>query len=146
MRAVIQRVKEASVTVNDREVACIGKGLLVLLGVARGDTENEAFYLADKIGGLRIFEDEAGKMNLSILDTGGEILVVSQFTLVADTTRGRRPGFDAAAPPEEAKRLYEIFVDRLKEKGHTVKTGVFQAEMLVKIFNNGPVTFIVDSK
>ncbi len=146
MRAVIQRVKEASVVVDDRDISSIGQGLLILLGVARTDTEEDAIYMADKVGGFRIFEDSSGKMNLSIKDIKGEILVVSQFTIVADTRKGRRPSFDPAAPPEKAVKLYDTFTRRLVENGHRVKTGVFQAHMLVKIWNDGPVTFIVESR
>jgi len=146
MRAVIQRVKEASVTVGDRDIASIGEGIVVLLGVAKGDSVKDANYLADKITGLRIFEDESGKMNLSITDIEGEVLIVSQFTLIADTTRGRRPSFDPAASPEEALRLYEFFVSRIREKGLKTETGVFQAHMLVHIHNDGPVTFVLDSR
>jgi D-tyrosyl-tRNA(Tyr) deacylase len=145
MRMVIQRVKEASVTVEDNVVGKIGKGIAVLLGVARGDTEKEADYLANKLVNLRIFEDDAGKMNLSIQDIGGEFLVVSQFTLLGDCRKGRRPGFSNAAPPEEADRLYLYFVEQLRAKGFHVETGQFQAIMLVKISNDGPVTFVIDS-
>lgn len=146
MRAVIQRVTEASVTVGDKDVASIGRGIVILLGVAKGDTVTDANFLADKITGLRIFEDPSGKMNFSLLDIHGEALIVSQFTLVADTGRGRRPSFDPAAPPEEAGRLYETFIAKVKEKGVKVATGVFQAEMLVHIHNDGPVTFVIDSR
>ena len=142
---VIQRVTEASVTVDDKVVGSIGRGIAVLLGVAKGDTEKEADYLANKLINLRIFEDDAGKMNLSLQDVGGELLVVSQFTLLGDCRKGRRPGFSNAAPPEEADRLYLYFVEQLREKGLHVETGQFQAMMLVKIHNDGPVTFVIDS-
>lgn len=146
MRVVIQRVTEASVTVGNKDIASIGKGIVILLGVAREDSAADANFLSDKITGLRIFEDQSGKMNLSLLDIHGEVLIVSQFTLVADTGRGRRPSFDPAAPPEEAERLYETFIAKVKEKGLKVATGVFQAEMLVHIHNDGPVTFVLDSR
>ena len=145
MRMVIQRVTEASVTVDNNVVGKIGKGIVVLLGVAKGDTEKEADYLVNKLVGLRIFRDEAGKMNLSVQDIGGELLVVSQFTLLGDCRKGRRPGFSNAAPPEEADRLYMYFVEQLRAKGFKVETGQFQAMMLVNIHNDGPVTFVIDS-
>ncbi len=146
MRAVIQRVLRSSVTVGGEEIAQIGRGLAVLLGVEKGDTEKQADYLADRIAGIRIFEDEYGKMNLSVLDVGGEALVVSQFTLAGDCRKGRRPGFDNAAPPDEAKRLYERFVESLRGFGVPVKTGQFQAAMLFRIDNDGPVTFVLESR
>jgi D-aminoacyl-tRNA deacylase len=145
MRAVIQRVTEARVEVDGVTTGAIGKGLMVLLGVGKTDTEAAADWLADKIVQLRIFEDEAGKMNLSVLDVQGGLLVVSQFTLYGDTRRGRRPGFDQAAPPEQARRLYEYFVDRVRTSGLAVGTGVFQAHMTVSLSNDGPVTLICDS-
>lgn len=145
MRMVIQRVTQASVTVDDQVIGSIGQGIAVLLGVAKGDTEKEADYLANKLVNLRIFEDEAGKMNLSLQDIGGELLVVSQFTLLGDCRKGRRPGFSNAAPPEEADRLYQYVVEQLREKGFHVETGQFQATMLVNIHNDGPVTFVIDS-
>lgn len=145
MRTVIQRVRSASVAVDGSEISRIGKGLAILLGVGRGDSEADAVRMADKIAGLRIFEDVQGKMNLSLLDVGGEALVVSQFTLYADCRKGRRPGFDQAAPPDEANRLYERFVEALRSLGVTVRTGRFQAKMLFAIANDGPVTILVDS-
>ncbi len=145
MRMVIQRVSEASVSVNNEIVGSIGKGIAVLLGVAKGDSEKEADYLANKLINLRIFEDDAGKMNRSILEINGEVLVVSQFTLLGDCRKGRRPGFSNAAPPEEADRLYRYFVEQLRAKGMKVETGQFQATMLVKIHNDGPVTFVIES-
>lgn len=145
MRMVIQRVTEASVSVEDKIVGSIGKGIAALLGVAKGDSEKEADYLVNKLIGLRIFEDEAGKMNLSLQDVGGELLVVSQFTLLGDCRKGRRPGFSNAAPPEEADRLYLYVVEQLRARGVHVETGQFQAMMLVKIHNDGPVTFVLDS-
>ena len=145
MRIVIQRVTEASVSVEDKIVGRIGKGIAVLLGVAKGDSEKEADYLVNKLTGLRIFEDGAGKMNLSLQDVDGELLVVSQFTLLGDCRKGRRPGFSNAAPPEEADRLYLYFVEQLRARGIHVETGQFQAMMLVKIHNDGPVTFVIES-
>ena len=122
----------------------IGRGLLVLVGVGQGDSEKQAHWLADKIAGLRIFEDDAGKMNLSVEEVGGSALVVSQFTLYGDCRKGRRPSFTGAAPPEEADRLYQVFVERLKERGLPVATGVFQAMMQVHLVNDGPVTVVVE--
>ncbi|GAK60861.1 D-tyrosyl-tRNA(Tyr) deacylase [Candidatus Vecturithrix granuli] len=145
MRMVIQRVTEASVTVNDQVIGQIGKGIAVLLGVAKGDTEKEADYLAQKLINLRIFEDDAGKMNRSVQEIGGEVLVVSQFTLLGDCRKGRRPGFSNAAPPEEADRLYLYFVEQLRTQGLHIETGQFQAMMLVKIYNDGPVTFVIEN-
>ena len=123
----------------------IGPGMLVLLGGAANDTENDADYLADKLIHLRIFSDDAGKMNRSALDSGAAFLVVSQFTLYGDTRKGRRPGFDAAAPPERARALYEYFTRKLRESGLQIETGVFQAHMQVELINDGPVTFLVES-
>ncbi len=145
MRAVIQRVSSASVSVEGRTVGEIGAGLLVLLGVARGDAEREAVWTADKIAGLRIFEDDGGKMNLSVQEVGGAVLVVSQFTLLADCRKGRRPSFVGAAPPEEAERLYRMVADRLRETGLPVETGLFQAHMQVSLVNDGPVTVILET-
>ncbi len=146
MRAVVQRVTDAKVTVKNIVTGAIEKGLMVLLGVEDGDCEKDADYIADKIAGLRIFDDEAGVMNLSAIDIGGEILSVSQFTLLADARKGKRPSYIKAARPEEAKRLYEYFNKRLEEKGLKVEKGIFQAEMLVEIHNDGPVTILLDSK
>lgn len=146
MRAVVQRVISASVRVDDELTGAIGAGLMVLLGVHRDDVEADAAYLADRVLGLRIFSDAAGKMNLSLLDTGGALLVVSQFTLYGDTRRGRRPGFDQAAPPERARVLYELFVEEARKRGVRVETGIFQAHMQVSLTNDGPVTLIVESK
>jgi D-tyrosyl-tRNA(Tyr) deacylase len=145
MRAVVQRVSRCKVTVDGRVVGEIGPGLLVLLGVGKADAEAAADYLAEKIAGLRIFEDAAGKMNLSALDTRGEVLVVSQFTLYGDVRRGKRPSFDAAARPEEARKLYEYFVQKIRATGLRCETGEFQAMMQVELVNDGPVTIIVDS-
>lgn len=146
MRAVIQRVIRASVTVDGRVAAEIGAGLLVLLGVSRTDDPGSASYLAEKIANLRIFSDDVGKMNLSVLDAGGSALVVSQFTLYGDTRGGRRPSYIQAAPPEEAKRLYQEFVRSMRSLGVTVETGVFQAHMQVDLVNDGPVTILLDSE
>ena len=145
MRAVIQRVLRASVTVEGDIVGSIDEGLLVLLGVTGGDSEKDADWLVDKIANLRIFADSAGKMNLSVKHRNGALLVVSQFTLYGDCSRGRRPSFDAAADAEHARTLYEYFVARTRETGITVHTGVFQAHMGVELLNDGPVTLIVDS-
>src|SRR5947207_15398822 len=145
MRAVVQRVAEASVTIEGQRVSAIGPGLLVLLGVGRDDAETDADYLADKVVNLRVFEDEAGQMNRSVLDTGGALLLVSQFTLYGDARRGRRPGFSAAAAPEEAQRLYRYFVGRVSACGLEVREGVFRAMMDVSLVNRGPVTLLLDS-
>ncbi len=146
MKAVIQRVTHASVKVDGETVGSCGQGFLILLGVMAGDDEKEADKLVNKTVNLRIFEDENGKMNLSSLDIGGEMLVASQFTLCADCTHGRRPSFTPSAPPDEANRLYEYFVHRLKENGIShVETGVFGADMKVELLNDGPVTIILDS-
>lgn len=145
MRALIQRVTEASVSIDGSVEGSIGPGLLVLLGVADGDGDADAQYLADKISNMRIFADEQGRFNLSSLDVGAELLVVSQFTLYADTRRGRRPDFTRAAGPDEANRLYELACDMFREKDLTVATGRFQAYMHVQLVNDGPVTILVDS-
>jgi len=146
MRAVVQRVSEASVGVASEIVGDIGEGVLVLLGVARDDTHTDADYLAEKIVNLRIFADDEGKMNRSLLETGGAMLVVSQFTLYGDVRRGRRPSYSDAAEPERANELYEYFVDRVKSYEVTVETGIFQATMKVGSINDGPVTILVDSR
>lgn len=146
MRAVVQRVSESTVKVGDRTTGAIQSGLMVLLGVAKSDTRQEADYLADKIINLRIFEDENGKMNRSLLDVKGEMLVVSQFTLLGDCRKGRRPSFLHAAPPELANELYEYFVRISKDKGIHVQTGEFRAMMSVSLVNEGPVTLILESK
>jgi len=145
MRSVIQRVKEAHVDVAGATVGSIRTGLLVLVGVTSTDTPKDADYLADKIVQLRIFPDDVKRMNKSLVDVRGELLVISQFTLYGDCTKGRRPSFDAAAPPEQAKTLYEYFVQRLRSSNTLVETGVFQAEMEVHLINDGPVTFVLDS-
>lgn len=144
MRAVVQRVSEAGVQVEDAWIARIGAGLLVLLGVERGDTGRQADQLAEKVAHLRIFEDEAGRFNRSLLETGGEALVVSQFTLAADCRGGRRPSFTRAAPAEEARRLYEEFLARLAARGVNARAGRFQARMKVHLVNDGPVTLVLD--
>ena len=146
VRAVVQRVTRASVTVDGRVAGEIGAGLVILLGVSRTDNPESAAYLAEKIANLRIFSDEAGKMNLSLLDIRGSALVVSQFTLYGDTRGGRRPSFLQAAPPEEASRLYEEFVRSMRAFGVAVETGVFQAQMQVELVNDGPVTILLDSE
>jgi D-tyrosyl-tRNA(Tyr) deacylase len=149
MRAVVQRVSRAKVTVNDtvngETTGEIGLGLLVLLGVGAGDTRTEADYLAEKTIGLRIFEDAVGKMNLSVAEVGGALLVVSQFTLYGDARRGKRPSFDAAAPPEQARELYEYFVEKIRAAGLRCETGRFQETMQVELVNEGPVTILLDS-
>jgi len=146
MRLVIQRVSQAKVTVQGEEIGAIGPGLCLFLGVAKGDTEEDSNYLAQKSVELRIFEDDAGKFNRTLLDVGGDILVVSQFTLYGDCTKGRRPSFSHAASPEEAERLYLHFVEKLREKSPRVATGQFQAKMEVSLVNSGPVTLIIDSE
>ncbi len=146
MRAVIQRVKESSVSVNNEIIGKIGSGLMVLLGVAETDRVEDADYLAAKIVNLRIFEDENNKMNLSLLDLGGDMLVVSQFTLLADCRKGRRPSFVHAAGPNKANELYERFVEQVRQKGANVATGRFRAMMDVSLINDGPVTLIVESR
>jgi D-tyrosyl-tRNA(Tyr) deacylase len=146
VRAVVQRVAEASCRVEGRAVGAIGPGLVVLLGVGEGDTETDAGYLADKVLNLRVFEDEAGLMNRSVLEAGGGLLVVSQFTLYGDVRKGRRPSYSDAAPPEEANRLYEHFVGRLRPSGLDVATGLFRAMMDLALVNHGPVTILLDSR
>ena len=146
MRAVIQRVSRASVKVDGAIVGEIEGGLLVLLGVGQDDSETDADYLAEKIVGLRVFEDPDGKMNLAVRDTGGAMLAVSQFTLFGDVRRGKRPSFDGAARPEQAKKLYEYFVERVRAAGVRCETGTFQAMMKVELANEGPVTILIDSK
>ncbi len=145
MRAVVQRVSRAKVTVTGRITGEIGRGLLVLLGVGGGDTRSDADYLAEKTIGLRIFEDAGGKMNLSMAEVGGAILAVSQFTLYGDVRRGKRPSFDAAAPPQQARELYEYFVERIRASGLRCETGRFQEMMQVELVNDGPVTILLDS-
>ncbi|MDZ4782598.1 MAG: D-aminoacyl-tRNA deacylase [Planctomycetia bacterium] len=146
MRSVVQRITRASVTVEGAIVGQIGPGLLVLLGVAPDDAEADAEYLAEKIAGLRIFEDADGKMNASLSDTGGAMLVVSQFTLYGDCRKGRRPSFTDAAPPELAERLYEYFVQQVRAQGIAVDTGRFRAMMQVELVNDGPVTLLLESR
>ena len=146
MRAVLQRVTNASVEVERKVVGRIQKGLMVLLGVAKGDDETDVRYLVDKIRSLRIFADEQGKMNRSLTDVGGAVLLVSQFTLLGRTDNGRRPSFDGAAPPDLAKRLYEQVAADLQAGGTSVETGVFASHMSVTLVNDGPVTFVVDSR
>ena len=145
MRAVVQRVKKAQVSVDGEVVGRIGRGLMVLLGVAEGDGPEDVRYMVDKISNLRIFDDADGKMNLSCLDVGGGVLAVSQFTLLGDCRRGRRPSFTAAAGPDSANALYEQFVEGVRALGVEVETGVFRAEMEVSLINHGPVTIILDS-
>jgi D-tyrosyl-tRNA(Tyr) deacylase len=145
MRVVLQRVKEAHVDVAGATVGAIGSGLLVLVGVTSTDSPKDADYLADKIIHLRIFPDEARRMNRSLTEAGGALLVISQFTLYGDCRKGRRPSFDEAAPPDQAQTLYQYFVERLRLSGTIVKTGLFQAEMEVHLVNDGPVTFVLDS-
>ena len=146
MRAVVQRVTRASVTVEGRITGAIERGLVVLLGVGQSDSESDAVYLAEKIAGLRIFEDENEKMNLSVADVQGAILAVSQFTLYGDVRKGKRPSFDAAARPERAKELYDYFVEQVRAKGLRCETGIFQAMMQVELVNDGPVTILLDSQ
>jgi len=146
MRAVVQRVSASKVEVGDEVIGEIGPGLLVLLGISSSDEEKDADFLSDKVVHLRIFEDDEGKMNRSLMETGGEIMVVSQFTLLGDCRKGRRPSFVGAAPPERAEELYEYFVNQLRLKGRPVATGRFQAKMDVSLTNDGPVTLILESK
>ncbi len=146
MRAVIQRVTSSSVTVDNKQISSIGPGLMVLLGVTHSDEPSDAEYLADKVVNLRIFEDQDGKMNKSLLDVGGEILVVSQFTLYGDCKKGRRPSFIEAASPDKAENLYEYFTEEIMKKGITIQSGQFRATMKVELVNDGPVTLIIESK
>jgi D-aminoacyl-tRNA deacylase len=146
MRAVVQRVSRAQVTVNEEITGEIALGLLVLLGVSRDDTSSDATYLAEKITGLRVFEDDQGKMNRSVQEVGGSILAVSQFTLYGDVRRGKRPSFDDAAPPEQARRLYELFVEQIRAANLRCETGRFQETMKVELVNQGPVTILLDSR
>lgn len=146
MRAVVQRVSRAKVTVEEFTVGEIGLGLLVLLGIGHEDTDSDANYLAEKIAGLRIFEDDDGKMNRSVLEVGGSVLAVSQFTLFGDVRKGKRPSFDGAAPPVEAQKLYEHFIARVEALGLRCETGRFQEMMRVELVNEGPVTILLDSK
>jgi D-aminoacyl-tRNA deacylase len=146
MRAVVQRVSRAKVTVSDWTSGEIGHGLLVLLGVGHDDAEADSTYLAEKIAGLRIFEDNNGKMNRSVVDVSGSVLAVSQFTLYGDVRRGKRPSFDAAAPPDKARQLYEFFVQQIQTLGLRCETGRFQETMQVELVNEGPVTILLDSK
>ncbi len=146
MRAVVQRVSKASVSVNGSVCGRIERGLLVLLGVAAGDTDKDLDYVVDKITGLRIFEDELGKMNLSVSDVGGAILAVSQFTVCGDCRKGKRPSFDTAASPELAEVFYDRFVEKCRNSGISVATGVFRAHMSVSLINDGPVTILLDSR
>src|ERR1700691_3814109 len=145
MRAVVQRVSRAQVTVNREITGQIGLGLLVLLGIGRDDTEADAIYLSEKVFGLRVFEDAEGKMNRSVQEVGGNMLAVSQFTLYGDVRRGKRPSFDAAAPPEKARQLYEFFVEKIRAAGLRCETGRFQEMMKVELVNEGPVTILLDS-
>jgi D-aminoacyl-tRNA deacylase len=145
MRLVIQRVSEASVTVNETITGSIGTGLVVLLGIRKGDSEEDAHYLLDKLVGLRIFPDENGKMNRNIQEACGSLLIVSQFTLYADCRKGRRPSFDAAAPPEQAQALYRYFLEAARRGPVPVECGIFQASMRVQLINEGPVTILIDS-
>lgn len=146
MRAVVQRVTESSVTVDGQITGATDEGLVVLIGVEEGDTDKDVRYIADKVLGLRIFEDENEKMNLSVKDVGGSILAISQFTLLGDVRKGKRPSFITAEDPEIANRLYQQVCENIRNQGIKVETGIFQAHMLVKINNNGPVTILLDSR
>lgn len=146
MRSVVQRVDRANVRIGSEQISCIEKGVLVFIGIGRGDQQSDADYLAEKIINLRIFEDRQGKMNLSLLDVNGEMLVISQFTLLGDCRKGRRPAFTDAEDPEQAKILYEYFITRVSEKVSSVAEGKFQAAMSVESVNNGPITILLDSK
>jgi len=145
MRAVVQRVSEAYVTVDGEEKGRIGRGFMVLLGVGADDTEKDAIYLGDKVAKMRVFEDDAGKMNLALLDVGGEVLAISQFTLYGDARKGARPGFSSAAQPDKAEELYQKFIETIKKRGIKVEQGVFRAHMKVRLINDGPVTILLDS-
>lgn len=145
MRAVVQRIKSASVSIDQQIISSVGPGLLVFLGIARGDGPEDVSYLSDKIANLRVFEDKDGKMNRSVADISGEILIVSQFTLYGDCRKGRRPSFAAAAGPETAERLYDAFTEKMRAQGIPVRTGVFRAMMAVSLVNDGPVTLIIES-
>lgn len=146
MVVVLQRVSNASVEIKGEKVSEIGKGLVLFLGIQKGDNEKDIDYLVNKIPNLRVFEDSSGKMNLSLKDIGGEILIVSEFTLTADCKKGLRPSFDKAAPPQEAKKLYETFIERLKQIGVPVKEGIFRSFMNVSLINEGPVTFVITTR
>lgn len=146
MRAIVQRVKEASVTVDEKKISEISRGLLVFLGVGKEDSKSDLEYLVDKVLGLRIFEDADKKMNRSLLDINGELLVVSQFTLYGDVRKGRRPSFSESAAPDLGKKLYRLFIERAKNKNIEVKEGIFGADMKVNLLNDGPVTILLDSK
>jgi D-tyrosyl-tRNA(Tyr) deacylase len=146
MKALVQRVSKASVSVNDRIVGKIGPGLVIFLGVAQGDSREDAAYLAKKVVNLRIFADGSSKFSLSALDTRGDILIVSQFTLLGDARKGRRPDFTAAAPPDVARQMYEFFVQQVRTSGLNVETGLFQEHMLVEVHNDGPATISLESK
>lgn len=146
MKAVVQRVRQASVDVNDRALAQIGPGFLVLLGAEQGDTDSDVIKLSSKLLKLRIMSDNQDKMNRSIMDTKGEILVISQFTLCADTSKGNRPSFIKATPPEEGRRLYELFIEKIRDSGISTKTGEFGAHMMVSLINDGPTTIILDTR
>ena len=146
MRAVLQRVSSASVTVDSRQVGAIGAGLLVFVGVEQGDEAADVAFVAGKVRDLRVFEDDRGRLNRSVVEAGGSVLVISQFTLLGDCRRGRRPSFDAAAPPDAARRVYEEVVEQLRRDGLPVETGEFQAMMDVALVNDGPVTLLLDSR
>lgn len=146
MRAVIQRVTRASVAINDRIVSEIGQGILVLFGVEAGDTDEDLSYIVNKVPNLRIFEDDQGKMNRSLTDIGGQLLVVSQFTLLGDARHGRRPGFTMAEEPQRADQMYSLAVEQWRAMGVPVETGVFRADMAVSLVNDGPITILLDSK
>ncbi len=146
MRILLQRVKSCSVWIDNKEYSKIGKGLLLLVGFCKDDTQKDVDAIVGKIDGLRVFEDENGKMNLSLKDINGELMIVSQFTLYGSVKKGKRPGFDNAMEPDKAKMMYDKFIEIMKEKGYSVKTGIFGAYMLVNIQNDGPVTFLIESE